>query len=31
MNPLGVLTARDVMEPGESAGAGVDCETPVKA
>jgi glycine betaine/proline transport system ATP-binding protein len=31
MNPLGVLTARDVMEQGESNGAAVDCETPVKA
>ena len=31
MNPLGVLTARDVMEQGESNGAGVDCETAVKA
>ncbi len=31
MNPLSVLTARDVMEPGHSAGARVlDAETPVK-
>ncbi len=31
MNPLSVLTARDVMEPGHSAGAHVlDAETPVK-
>jgi glycine betaine/proline transport system ATP-binding protein len=30
MNPLGVLTARDVMEPGSCAGASVDCEVPVK-
>ncbi len=31
MNPLAVLTARDVMEPGESRAPAVDCETPVKA
>ncbi len=32
MNPLGVLTARDVMEQGEShAAAAVDAELPVKA
>jgi glycine betaine/proline transport system ATP-binding protein len=30
MNPLGVLTARDVMEAGTGSGASVDCETPVK-
>ena len=31
MNPLSVLTARDVMQPGESAAAEtVDAETPVK-
>ena len=31
MNPLGVLTARDVMEPGPStATASVDAELPVK-
>jgi glycine betaine/proline transport system ATP-binding protein len=31
MNPLSVLTARDVMEPGSSAGArAIDAETPVK-
>ncbi len=30
MNPLGVLTARDVMEPGEGGGPAVDSETPVK-
>jgi glycine betaine/proline transport system ATP-binding protein len=29
MNPLGVLTARDVMEPGEGAEQ-VDAETPIK-
>lgn len=29
MNPLGVLTARDVMEPGEGT-AQVDAETPIK-
>jgi hypothetical protein len=32
MNPLGVLTAQDVMERGETqATAAVDCELPVKA
>jgi glycine betaine/proline transport system ATP-binding protein len=31
MNPLGVLTARDVMQAGDCAGPQVDCETPVKA
>lgn len=32
MNPLGVLTARDVMMPGTAdAGAEVDAETPVRA
>ena len=31
MNPLGVLTASDVMESGVSTGATVDGETPVKA
>ena len=31
MNPLAVLTARDVMESGESSAPSVDCETPVKA
>jgi glycine betaine/proline transport system ATP-binding protein len=31
MNPLGVLTARDVMEQGAGTGAAVDCEMPVKA
>ena len=31
MNPLGVLTARDVMEQGTCEGTAVDCETPVKA
>lgn len=31
MNPLGVLTARDVMQAGSCDGASVDCETPVKA
>ncbi len=32
MNPLGVLTARDVMQAGPcEATAAVDCETPVKA
>jgi len=31
MNPLAVLTARDVMEPGESRAPAVDCEAPVKA
>jgi glycine betaine/proline transport system ATP-binding protein len=30
MNPLGVLTARDVMEQGEGGGLAVDCEMPVK-
>jgi glycine betaine/proline transport system ATP-binding protein len=32
MNPLGVLTARDVMDPGAEAGAAatVDAETPVR-
>lgn len=32
MNPLGVLTARDVMEPGEASAAAhsLDAETPVK-
>jgi glycine betaine/proline transport system ATP-binding protein len=30
MNPLGVLTARDVMVPGDSAGREVGPETPVK-
>ena len=30
MNPLAVLTARDVMEPGTSAAAAVDAELPVK-
>ncbi|KAF0173783.1 MAG: glycine betaine/proline transport system ATP-binding protein [Rhodobacteraceae bacterium] len=31
MNPLGVLTARDVMEPGETAAShSLDAETPVK-
>jgi glycine betaine/proline transport system ATP-binding protein len=31
MNPLGVLTARDVMAAGAGAGGGaVDAETPVK-
>ena len=30
MNPLGVLTARDVMEPGQGMGQSVDCEHPVK-
>jgi glycine betaine/proline transport system ATP-binding protein len=30
MNPLGVLTARDVMEQGEGGGMAVDCEMPVK-
>ncbi|MDT0684380.1 choline ABC transporter ATP-binding protein [Roseicyclus sp. F158] len=29
MNPLGVLTARDVMEPGEATGPAFDVETPV--
>jgi glycine betaine/proline transport system ATP-binding protein len=31
MDPLGVLTARDVMGPGACAGASVDCDMPVKA
>jgi glycine betaine/proline transport system ATP-binding protein len=31
MNPLGVLTARDVMQPGTCAGASVDCNLPVKS
>ncbi len=31
MNPLAVLTARDVMEPGQCDGQSVDCEHPVKA
>jgi glycine betaine/proline transport system ATP-binding protein len=31
MNPLSVLTARDVMEAGSAEGAAVDAETPVKA
>ena len=30
MNPLGVLTARDVMEAGVSTASSVDCELPVK-
>ncbi len=30
MNPLGVLTARDVMRPGDSAGQAVTPDTPVK-
>lgn len=30
MNPLTVLTARDVMEPGHSAAEAVEAETPVK-
>ena len=30
MNPLGVLTARDVMEPGTGSGPQIDAETPVK-
>ena len=30
MNPLGVLTARDVMQPGFGGGPAVDCEMPVK-
>jgi glycine betaine/proline transport system ATP-binding protein len=29
MNPLGVLTARDVMAPGEAEGEPVDAETPI--
>lgn len=31
MNPLAVLTARDVMEPGQAPGAPLDAETPVRA
>jgi len=31
MNPMAVLTARDVMEAGVCHGAAVDCETPVRA
>ncbi len=31
MNPMAVLTARDVMEPGHGNGAAIDCEMPVKA
>lgn len=31
MNPLSVLTARDVMEPGTTTASTVDAETPVKA
>jgi glycine betaine/proline transport system ATP-binding protein len=31
MNPLGVLTARDVMQTGLCAGPQIDCEMPVKA
>ena len=30
MNPMAVLTARDVMEPGSSAGPSIDAELPVK-
>ena len=30
MNPLGVLTARDVMEPGSAEGAAIGAETPVR-
>ncbi len=30
MNPLSVLTARDVMEVGPGTGPNVDCETPVR-
>ena len=30
MNPLSVLTARDVMEPGHSTAPAVDAETPVR-
>ena len=30
MNPLGVLTARDVMTPGSADGASIDVETPVQ-
>ena len=31
MNPLGVLTARDVMQSGTCTGASIDCDMPVKA
>jgi glycine betaine/proline transport system ATP-binding protein len=31
MNPLGVLTARDVMQPGQAGGAPLAPETPVRA
>lgn len=31
MNPLGVLTARDVMVTGDAAGPEVDAETPIKS
>ncbi|GLS86857.1 choline ABC transporter ATP-binding protein [Cypionkella aquatica] len=31
MNPLGVLTARDVMQAGSCDGASIDCEMPVKS
>ena len=31
MNPLGVLTARDVMQAGAGSGPQVDAETPIKA
>ena len=31
MNPLGVLTARDVMTDGSSSGPQIDVETPVQA
>jgi glycine betaine/proline transport system ATP-binding protein len=30
MNPLGVLTARDAMEPGTANGAAVEAETPIR-
>ncbi len=30
MNPLGVLTARDAMEPGAAHGAAVEAETPIR-
>ncbi len=30
MNPLGVLTARDAMEPGAANGAAVEAETPIR-
>jgi glycine betaine/proline transport system ATP-binding protein len=30
MNPLGVLTARDVMQPGVASGAALDAEMPVR-